>query len=143
MGLILHLYLCDLADRCAFSIADEHGFDLKRSLARSEIWAMIRAADTSGIAREDVRSFSAADLVMLVEDAEGADRYIAAEVSYTVHWNDVERAIRNAELIARFTGRPAHPLVAGVDVNERVMKFAIETGQALWSRLPDRMVQAD
>ena len=141
--MILHLYLCDLADRCAFSIADEHGFDLKRSLARSEIWAMIRAADTSGIAREDVRSFSAADLVMLVEDAEGADRYIAAEVSYTVHWNDVERAIRNAELIARFTGRPAHPLVAGVDVNERVMKFAIETGQALWSRLPDRMVQAD
>ena len=143
MGLILHRYLCDLAENLDFSIADEHGFDLKRTLARTEIWAMIRAADTSGIAREDVRSFSAADIIMLVTDADGADRYIAAEVSYTVHWNDVERAIRNAELIARFTGRPAHPLVAGVDVNERVRKFAIETGKALWSQLPDRMVQAD
>ena len=143
VGVFKGHYARDSAEKLDFLIADEHGFDLKRTLAKREIWAMARAADTSDISRDVLRSFSAADLVMLVEDADGADRYIAAEVSYTVHWNDVERAIRNAELIARFTGRPAHPLVAGVDVNERVMKFAIETGKALWSRLPDRMVQAD
>ena len=143
VGVLKGHYARGSAEAYAFGIADEHGFDFMRALARSEILAMIRAADTSDISRDVLRSFSAADLVMLVEDADGADRYIAAEVSYTVHWNDVERAIRNAELIARFTGRPAHPLVAGVDVNERVMKFAIETGKALWSQLPDRMVQAD
>ena len=143
VGVLKGHYARSSAETYAFSIADEHGFDFKRALARSEILAMIRASDTSDISRDVLRSFSAADLVMLVEDAEGADCYIAAEISYTVHWNDVERAIRNAELIARFTGRPAHPLVAGVDVNERVRKFAIETGKALWSQLPDRMVQAD
>ena len=143
VGVLKGHYARSSAETYAFSIADEHGFDLKRALARTEIWAMTRVSDTSDISRDVLRSFSAADFVMLVEDDEGADRYIAAEISYTVHWNDVERAIRNAELIARFTGRPAHPLVAGVDVNERVRKFAIETGKALWSQLPDRMVQAD
>ena len=143
VGVLKGHYARGSAEAYAFGIADEHGFDFKRALARSEILAMIRAADTSDISRDVLRSFSAADFVMLVEGADGEDRYIAVEISYTVHWNDVERAIRNAELIARFTGRPAHPLVAGVDVNERVMKFAIETGKALWSRLPDRMVQAD
>ena len=143
VGVLKGHYARDTAEKLDFLIADEHGFDLKRTLAKREIWAMARAADASDISRDVLRSFSSADLVMLVEDADGADRYIAAEISYTVHWNDVERAIRNAELIARFTGRTAHPLVAGVDVNERVRKFAIETGKALWSQLPDRMVQAD
>ena len=53
------------------------------------------------------------------------------------------RAIRNAELVARFTQRPAHPLVAGVEANEREMEFAIETGKAFWSRMPDRIFQKD
>ena len=143
VGVLKGHYARSSAEAYAFGIADEHGFDFMRALARTEILAMIRAADTSDISRDVLRSFSAADFVMLVENADGEDCYIAVEISYTVHWNDVERAIRNAELLSRFTGRPAHPLVAGVDVNERVRKFAIETGKALWSQLPDRMVQAD
>ena len=132
VGVFKGHYARDLAETLAFSIADEHGFDFERVLPRSEIWEMIRASDTSGIARGDLRSFSVADIIMQAADADGADCYIAAEASYTVHWGDVERAIRNAEFIARFTRRPAHPLVAGVEVNERVRKFAIETGKALW-----------
>ena len=143
MGMTLDLYARELAEKHAFAIADEHGFDFERVLPRSEIWEMIRASDTSGIARGDLRSFSVADIIMQAADADGADCYIAAEASYTVHWGDVERAIRNAEFIARFTRCPAHPLVAGVEVNERVRKFAIETGKALWSRMPDRIAQAD
>ena len=140
---MLYIYAREWAEKSAFGIALEHGFVFKRLLARSEIWAMIQESDTSGISREDLRSFSIADVIMLVADADGADCYIAMEASYTVHWGDVERAIRNAEFVERFTGRPAHPLVAGVKVDERVMKFAIETGKALWSRLPDRLFQAD
>ena len=143
VGVFKGHYARDLAESLDFTIADEHGFDLERVLSKSEIRAMIRSSDTSDIPRDDLRSFSAADLIMLVTDVFGAECYIAVEASYTVHWGDVERAIRNAEFVARFTQRPAHPLVAGVEVNERVMKFAIETGKALWSRLPDRLVQAD
>ena len=143
VGVFKGHYARDMAEALAFTIADEHGFAFKRVLSKSEVAAMIQASDTSGISRDDLRSFSVGDAIMLVTDADGADCYIAAEASYTVHWGDVERAIRNAEFVARFTGRPAHPLVAGVVVNERVRMFAIETGKALWSRLPDRLVQAD
>ena len=143
VGVFKGHYARDLAEKMDFTIADEHGFDLERVLSKSEIRAMIRSSDTSDIPRNDLRSFAAADLIMLVTDADGADCYIAVEASYTVHWGDVERAIRNAEFVARFTQRPAHPLVVGVKVNDRVMKFAIETGKALWSRLPDRLIQAD
>ena len=143
VGVFKGHYARDLAEKMAFSIAREHGFGFKRVLPRSEIWEMLQASDASDISIDDERSFSLADLIMLAADADGADCYIAVEASYTVHWGDVERAIRNAEFVARFTQRPAHPLVAGVEVNERVMKFAIETGKALWSRMPDRLVHAD
>ena len=141
--MMLYLYMLDTLEKGAFGIAYEHCFDFKRILPRSEIHAMIRSSDTSDIPREDLRSFSAANLIMQVADADGADCYIAAETSYAVQWDDVERAIRNAEFVARLTQRPAHPLVAGVKVNERVMKFAIETGKALWSQMPDRLFQTD
>ena len=140
---MLYIYIRELAEKSAFGIALEHGFDFERVLPRSEIWEMIQESDTSGISREDLRSFSIADVIVQATDADGADCYIAMEASYTIHWSDVERAIRNAEFVERFTRRPAHPLVAGVKVDERVRMFAIETGEALWSRLPDRLFQAD
>ena len=143
VGVFKGHYARDLAEKMAFSIAHEHGFAFKRVVPKEAVWEMINASDTSGISGDDLRSFSVADLIIQAADAGGADCYIAAEVSYTAHWDDAERAIRNAEFIARFTRRDAHPLVAGVDVNARVREFVIETGKALWVQLPDRIVQAD
>lgn len=143
MGVFKGHFARDMAEKMDFTLADEHGFDLESVLSRREIRAMIRASDTSDISRDDLRSFASADLIMLVTDADGEDCYIAVEASYTVHWRDVDRAIRNAEYIERFTQRPAYPLVAGVALNERVRKFAIETGKALWSKMPDKLLQAD
>ena len=142
-GMFENHYARDLAEKMAFAIAYEHGFDFKRVLPRESVWEMINASDTSGISGDDLMSFSAADLILQVADSDGADCYIVAEVSYTAHWDDAERAIRNSKFIERFSRLPAHPLIAGVDVNKRVREHVIEAGKALWVQLPDRIVQAD
>ena len=143
VGVFKGHYARDLAEKMAFGIAYGHGFAFKRVLPREAVWEMINASDTSGISGNDLISFSMADLIMQVADSEGADCYIVAEVSYTAHWDDAERAIRNSKFIERFTRLPAHPLIAGVDVNKRVREHVIEAGKALWVQLPDRIVQAD
>ena len=143
VGVFKGHYARDLAEKMAFSIADEYGFGFKRVLPQAEVWDMINASDTSGIGGDDLRSFSEADLIIQAADADGESCYIVAEVSYTAHWNDAQRAIRNSEFIARFTERPAHPLVAGVDINDGVRQFVIEAGRALWVQLPDVIVQSD
>ncbi len=142
-GMFENHYARDLAEKMAFGIAHEHGFAFKRVLPKEAVWEMINASDTSGISGDDIMSFSMADLVLQVADSDGADCYIVAEVSYTAHWDDAERAIRNSKFIERFTRLPAHPLIAGVDVNRRVREHVIEAGKALWVQLPDRIVQAD
>ena len=142
-GMFENHYARELAEKMAFAIAYGQGFAFKRVLPRESVWEMINASDTSGISGNDLMSFSMADLILQVADSAGADCYIVAEVSYTAHWDDAERAIRNSKFIERFTRLPAHPLIAGVDVNRRVREHVVEAGKALWVQLPDRIVQAD
>ena len=59
------------------------------------------------------RSFRNADLVVEATDGTGT-RYIAMEVSFTADLRDCDRAVRNAGLITRFTGKPAQAAVASV-----------------------------
>ena len=104
------------------------GFDLKSRLSEDDIAAILRGADTAGIDEDDLISFVEADAYLLVEDAEGAERYVVVEVSYTVHTNDVERADRNAQLLSRWTGLPADSAVAGVNLHDAAYKFSQDTG---------------
>ncbi len=61
-------------------------------------------------------------------DSEGAERYVAVEVSYTIHTDDVIRAHRNAQLLAGWTGLPAHSAVAGVNLHHAAWKLSLDTG---------------
>ena len=71
-----------------------------------------------GVVPEDAKmSFIEADLVIRAKDGKGEDHYIAAEVSYTVGSNDVDRAIRNAEFLRRLTDKESHAIVVGNDIN--------------------------
>ncbi len=127
----------------AYAMAFRHGFQLKQTLSQENIWKILNDADTSGISRDDIVSFSVADLIMKITDSDGVDCYVAAEFSYTVDRGDTRRAIRNAEFLTRFTGLPAHAMVAGVKVTDRVKRRFIDTKRALWYELPDRIPQAD
>ena len=82
------------------------------------------------------RSFRNADLVTLATD--GADtRYIAMEVSFTADRRDCDRAVRNAGLITRFTGKAAQATVASVR-NDRDATETVESGAVCWHPLEDR-----
>ena len=86
--------------------------------------------------RDVGRSFRRADLV--IEATDGSDtHYIAMEVSFTATQRDRDRAVRNARLITRFTGKPAHPAIASVR-NEREVTEAVESGTVYWHPLEDR-----
>ena len=58
--------------------------------------------------------------------------YLAVEISRRLDQEDVERAMRNAEYLTRFTARPAIAAVAGPDIVEPVAERFVDTGQVLY-----------
>ena len=101
-------------DLIVLSLSEEMRYE--KTLAAQDLMDMIRASP--GIVSQDVRmSFLEADLVMQAKDGDGVDHYIAAEVSYTVGSRDVDRAVRNADFLRRLTGKQAHAIVVGNEIN--------------------------
>ncbi|MCY3692801.1 MAG: hypothetical protein OXI54_11165 [Chloroflexota bacterium] len=88
-----------------------------------------------------MRSFHRADLVMQVADGEGNPHYIAVEASFTVNGRDSRRALRNAELMTRFTGLPATAAVAGVRYDWN-LKESVESERLYWYEIPSDDLEA-
>ena len=116
----------------ARNIAYDIGLEFVRTLSSDELREM--AGNT--LPRDVGRSFRNADLVIEATDGTGT-RYIAMEVSFTADRRDCDRAIRNAGLITRFTGKPAQAAVASVR-NDREAAEAVESGAVYWHPLEDR-----
>ena len=109
---------------------------IEKVMTAQDIGAMLRARP--GIVPQDVRmSFVEADLLIHAKDSDGEDHYIAAEVSYTVGSDDVDRVIRNAELLRRLTDKQARAIVVGSDINGTAAMIAEREGVA-WYRLRRR-----
>ena len=108
------------------------GLEFVRTLSARELSDM--AGNT--LPRDTGRSFRNADLVIQATDGTGT-RYIAMEVSFTADRRDCDRAIRNAGLITRFTGKPAQAAVASVR-NDREAAETVESGAVYWHELEDR-----
>ena len=118
-------------------VADNLGYEKVKTLSPGDLIAMVRAADTSGIPVNDLRSFRRADLVMEAVSLDtGEACYIAVEISYTVNGRDTSRAIRNAGFLRRFTGKDALAVVAGVRKDDRVDEDIAANGVA-WHELDD------
>ena len=118
-------------------LAGDLGCKRVKTLSEDDLMDMVRAADTSGIPVNDLRSFRRADLVMeAVRLDTGASCYIAVEISYTVNGRDTSRAIRNAGFLRRFTGKDALAVVAGVRKDDRVDEDIAANGVA-WHELDD------
>ena len=113
----------------AQSIASDMGLQFVQTLSATDLSQM--AGNT--LPRDVGRSFKDADLVTRATDGTGA-RYIAMEVSFTADLRDCNRAVRNAGLIARFTGKPSQPAIASV----RNDREAVESGAVYWHPLEDR-----
>lgn len=122
------------AVREADIIAEDMGFTLVRRLTYGEIGTLVRSQDTSGIPRNELVSFRRADLIVEAQDADDQRCYLAIEISFTVNGRDTERALRNAELLQRFTGMPAYAAVAGLRTDDRI-KHVITEQLVRWHRL--------
>ena len=73
----------------------------------------------------------------------GADAYLVAQISYAVDPNDVQRAVEQAELLARITGEQAFPVVAGTFLTPRGEAAAQDLGRVPFVRLANgRRLQA-
>ena len=112
------LFVENALGRKAKDLARRMGFSLKFELTDDDIERIVREADTTGVSDDDLRSFEDADMILLVEDSSGAERYLPVEASYTVHTDDVARSRRNAELLTMWTGAPAQPVVAGITLHD-------------------------
>ena len=122
-------------------IAQDMGFKLVRILELQERMELTDGQDLSGISRGDLRSFHRADLVMRVTDPQGQEAYIAVEMSYTADDRDTTRAVRNAEYLERFTGRPARAAIAGLRRDRRIED--IEPDEVFWYELPESMLEVE
>ena len=123
-------------------IARLMGCRSRRLLERVDLFDMADDADTSGISRGELVSFMHADAVAEATDEEGRTRYIAVELSFTVHKRDVDRAIRNAEFLTRFTGVPASAAVAGFRMDSEIQD-AVDAGNVFWYELPATAMQPE
>ena len=115
-------------------IAEELGLSFVRVLTRDDLKALLRAQPLPDLERGVRHSFTKADIVAEAADESGETRYIAVEASYTVNGRDTDRALRNAEILTRLTGKPAQAVVAGYRLDDRV-RARVESGEVYWREL--------
>ena len=115
-------------------IAEELGLEFTRVLTRDDLLTLLRAQPLPDLSGNVRNSFTKADIVAEAADQSGETRYIAVEVSYTVNGRDTERAVRNAAILARLTGKPARAVVAGYRADDRA-RALIESGEVFWREL--------
>ena len=130
------------AGKEAALIARDLGLGYRKSLTIIELLNLTDGADTTDVAVNELRSFHRADLIVEVTDSDGEVCYVAAEASYTVNGRDTERAIRNAGLLTKLTGRRSHAVVAGCRRDDRI-RDRVESGAVYWYQLALEAMQAE
>ena len=118
------LFISQKVVREAALIADDMGLTFVGTLEPEDILNIWNAGKgkglTNNISKEDERSFKIADLIIEAKADDGAQCFIAVEISFTVDERDTRRAIRNAEYITNFIEAPAYAAVAGVSKDNRI-----------------------
>ena len=118
-------------------IAEHLGFTFRDTLSRQQLRQMIGPQGHTDVSSGDRHSFIRADLVVVADDAAGNTHYVAVEASCTGDARDTARARRNAQLLQRFTGCPAHATIASVH-NDQDIQAEIDGGEVHWYALnPD------
>ncbi len=129
-----------IAREMADDIAEQLGYEIAQQLNGNDLRAMLRGSTANDIPAGVRRSFYVADLVAKVQDQDGNLLFMAVEASYTADERDTRRAVRNAELISRFTGMTAVPVVASLE-NDRAVQQLVEDGHVQWFQFQSRDLQ--
>jgi len=101
-----------------------------RALSPEELAELLDSLENAGqLSEAEVRDIQNADVVVRGRDREtGEERYLLVEVSVGVGLEDVERAARRANLLARALNVPVLPVVAGEYFRAEAMRAANELG---------------
>jgi hypothetical protein len=114
-----------------------------RELTKLDLYRMMRDGNPADISRNDQESFRNADLVVQAEHEDtGETHYFAVEASFTGGAGDVRRAVRNAGYLSRFTGSPAHAVVACVSVTPEA-ESAFTQDECARYQIPQRILEAE
>ena len=122
----------DAAQRAVRRIARIVNCRLQEQLNDDDLHDFTANNDTTGITPEDLKSFENADIVLRANHRDtGEIHYIAVEASFTGGEDDTRRALRNARYLTRFTGQPAHAVVAALRLTQGA-EAAISKGDVSW-----------
>ena len=122
----------DAAQRAVRRIARIVNCRLQEQLNDDDLHDFTANNDTTGITPEDLKSFENADIVLRASHRDtGEIHYIAVEASFTGGEDDTRRALRNARYLTRFTGQPAHAVVAALRLTQGA-EAAISKGDVTW-----------
>ncbi len=112
-----------IAREMADDIAEQLGYEITQQLNGNDVRDMPRGSTANDIPAGVRRSFYVTDLVAKVQDQDGNQLFMAVKASYTADERDTQRAVRNAELIGRFTGMTAVPVVASLENDHTVSSW--------------------
>ena len=96
----------------------------------------------ASIPRSERESFYLSDLIIEVAKTDGTTCYIAVEASYTCNGRDTARALSHADLITRFTGKEAWPVIAGVRMDRQIQPL-VDGGQVFWYSMEDEEMEPE
>ena len=114
-----------------------------RVLDLGDVLNMIDDADTDDIAPNELVSFENADIIIEATPRDNGEiHYIAVEASYTGGWRDVDRATRNAGYLTRFTGQPAHAVVAAQRIRPGIERL-VERGEVHWAQILQKELETE
>ncbi len=114
-----------------------------RVLDLGDVLNMVDDADTTDIPANELTSFENADIIIEATRRDnGESHYIAVEASYTGSWRDVDRATRNAGYLTRFTGQPAHAVVAAQRIRPGIERL-VERGEVHWAQILEKELETE
>ena len=114
-----------------------------RVLDLGDVLNMIDDADTDDIPPNELTSFENADIIIEATPRDNGEiHYIAVEASYTGGWRNVDRATRNAGYLARFTGQPAHAVVAAQRIRPGIERL-VERGEVYWAQILQKELETE
>ena len=137
MGQIKSGHALFSTERNAVLIADMLDLDWQRTLNQK---ALSRIARDLQLNRNERISFIQADLVLEVVDQDGAEYYLAVEVSFTADTRDTDRAKRNANFLELSTGLPGIAAIASVH-NDHSVQSLVKSGEVRWIEITDQMME--
>ncbi len=114
-----------------------------RVLDLGDVLNMIDDAGTDDIPANELTSFENADIIIEATRRDTDEtHYIAVEASYTGNWRDVDRATRNAGYLTRFTGQPAHAVVAAQRIRPGIERL-VERGEVHWAQILQKELETE